>query len=132
MAGFNAENILTGLCDNIHCSELENINISDTIILDARTPMEVADGIVTGAVNIPVDELRDRLNELDPSKLVIVYCAVGFRAYLACRILLQNGFDRVRNLAGGYTTYGTWVRKYHDRHFVDEPVTYEPCDVIPG
>lgn len=131
MAGFSAENILTGICDNIQCRELESIDISDTIILDARTPGETRHGMVTGAINIPVDELRGRLDELDKSKQVIVYCAVGFRAYLACRILKQNGFDRVRNLAGGYTTYGTWVRKYNDRQFVDEPVTYEPCDVIP-
>ena len=131
MAGFNAENILNGLCGNIHCRELQNIDIEDTIILDVRTPMETEHGIITGAVNIPVDELRNRLNELDPSKQIIVNCAVGFRAYLACRILLQNGFDRAVYLAGGYTTYETWVRKYNDRHFVDEPVTYEPCDVIP-
>lgn len=131
MAGFSAENILKGLCDNIQCRELESIDISDTIILDVRTPMETKNGMVTDAVNIPVDELRDRLSELDPGKKIIVYCAVGFRAYLACRILLQNGFSRVYNLAGGYTTYETWARKYADRHFVNEPVTYEPCDVIP-
>ncbi len=131
MAGFSAENILTGICDNIQCRELEEIDISDTIILDARTPGETKHGMVTGAVNIPVDELRDRLGELEKDKQIIVYCAVGFRAYLACRILKQNGFKRVRNLAGGYATYGTWVRRYNDRHFVDEPVRYEPCDVIP-
>jgi len=132
MAGFNAENILTGLCGNIQCRELQDIDIEDTIILDVRTPMETAHGMVTGAINIPVDELRDRLGELDTSKQIIVNCAVGFRAYLACRILLQSGFDRVLNLAGGYTSYSTWVRKYNDRHFVDEPVTYEPCDVTPN
>jgi NADPH-dependent 2,4-dienoyl-CoA reductase/sulfur reductase-like enzyme/rhodanese-related sulfurtransferase len=131
MAGFSAENILTGICDNIQCRELENTDISDTIILDARTPGETKRGMVTGAINIPVDELRYRLDELDKDKQIIVYCAVGFRAYLACRILLQNGFRRVRNLAGGYTTYGTYVRKYIDRKFVEEPVRYEPCDEIP-
>jgi len=131
MAGFSAENILTGICDNIQCRELEAIDISDTIILDTRTPGETKRGMVTGAVNIPVDELRGRLDELDKDKQIIVYCAVGFRAYLACRILKQRGYKRVRNLAGGYTTYGTWVRKYNDRHFVDEPVRYEPCDAIP-
>lgn len=131
MAGFSAENILTGICDNIQCRELESLDISDTIILDVRTPGEIKRGMVTNAINIPVDELRSRLNELDKSKQIIVNCAVGFRAYLACRILKQNGFDRVRNLAGGYTTYGTWVRRYNDRHFVEEPVRYEPCDEIP-
>lgn len=131
MAGFSAENILTGICDNIQCRELADTDISETIILDVRTPAETKHGVVTGAINIPVDELRERLNELDKNKQIIVNCAVGVRAYIACRILKQNGFKRVRNLAGGYTTYGTWVRKYVDRHFVDEPVTYEPCDATP-
>ncbi|MDX1359144.1 MAG: FAD-dependent oxidoreductase [Clostridia bacterium] len=128
MAGFSAENVLTGICDNIQCRELEELDITDTIILDVRTPGEVKRGMITNAINIPVDELRGRLGELDKSKLIVVNCAVGFRAYLACRILLQNGFKRVRNLAGGYTTYGTYVRKYFDRKFVEEPVRYEPCD----
>lgn len=131
MAGFSAENILTGICDNIQCRELTDTDISETIILDVRTPAETKHGVVTGAINIPVDELRERLDELDKNKQIIVNCAVGVRAYIACRILKQNGFKRVRNLAGGYTTYGTWVRKYVDRHFVDEPVTYEPCDATP-
>ncbi|MBN2558839.1 MAG: FAD-dependent oxidoreductase [Clostridia bacterium] len=132
MAGFNAENILNGICDNIQCRELPAVDISNTVILDVRTPMETESGMITGAVSIPLDDLRDRLGELDPEKEIIVYCAVGFRAYLACRILLQNGFKKVRNLAGGYTTYSTWVPRYYDRHFVDEPVAFEPCDVVPG
>lgn len=131
MAGFNAENVLTGLCDNIQCRELEDIDITDTIVVDVRTPGETRHGIITGAINIPVDELRDNLDKLDKNKQIILYCAVGFRAYLASRILKQNGFERVKNLAGGYTSYETWTRKYFDRHFVDEPIEYEPCDAIP-
>jgi NADPH-dependent 2,4-dienoyl-CoA reductase/sulfur reductase-like enzyme/rhodanese-related sulfurtransferase len=131
MAGFNAENILGGLCDGIQCRELAMVDISRTVILDVRTPFEAENGMITGAVNIPLNGLRDRIGELDKNKDIIIYCAVGFRAYLACRILRQKGFSNVKNLAGGYTSYSTWMRKYHDRHFVDEPVAYEPCDVIP-
>jgi len=59
-----------------------------------------------------VDSLRGRLGELDKSKAYVVYCAVGVRAHIAARILLQNGFERVRNLAGGYTTYRIASRDY--------------------
>ncbi len=131
MAGFNAENLLKGLCDGIQCRELSEVDISRTTILDVRTPFEAESGMITGAINIPLEELRKRIGELEPGRDIVVYCAVGFRAYLACRVLLQNGFENVKNLAGGYTTYETWMRKYQDRYFVEEPVTYEPCDVIP-
>lgn len=112
MAGFSAENILNGTMNNLLVSELAGLDMNDTVILDARTPYEVKLGKIDGSVNIPVDELRERINELDRSKLIIVYCAVGFRAYLATRILMQNGFDRVKNLAGGYTTYSVVSTDY--------------------
>lgn len=131
MAGFNAENIIKGICNGMQCRELAEVDICKTTILDVRTPFETENGIITGAIIIPLEELRERLCELDPNKDIIVYCAVGFKAYLACRILSQNGFKNLRNLAGGYTTYDTWIKKYHDRYFVVEPVTYEPCDDIP-
>jgi rhodanese-related sulfurtransferase len=59
---------------------------------------------VDTAINIPVDELRDRLDELPKDKRILVYCQVWLRAYIACRILKQYGFE-VRNLSGGYKTY---------------------------
>jgi rhodanese-related sulfurtransferase len=74
--------------------------------VDLRTPLEIRMmGALKGSVNIPVDDLRDRLNELDPSKNIIVYCAIGLRGYIASRILSQNGFT-VRNLSGGFTVCG--------------------------
>ena len=73
-------------------------------MLDVRTADEFACGHVPDAVNIPVDELRDRLGELDRSKRIIAYCQVGQRGYLATRILTQAGYDAA-NLSGGYTTF---------------------------
>lgn len=75
-----------------------------TLLVDVRTPTEFAAGRLPGAVNIPVDELRDRLAEIPRDRDVTVYCQVGQRGYLATRILLQHGY-RVRNLAGGFKTW---------------------------
>jgi rhodanese-related sulfurtransferase len=72
--------------------------------VDVRTPREHASGHIPGAVNVPVDEHRSRLNELPRDRELAVYCQVGQRGYLATRILAQAGF-KVANLGGGYETY---------------------------
>ncbi len=120
MAGFSGENILNGNVDNITYAELEQAKKGATL-LDVRTKAETDMGSVPGNVNIPVDELRDRIGELDKSKPVIVYCAVGIRAYIACRILIQNGFKNVRNLAGGYTTYRVVDPDYSNQDTTSQP-----------
>ncbi|MHC4554883.1 MAG: DsrE/DsrF/DrsH-like family protein, partial [Planctomycetota bacterium] len=74
------------------------------LLLDVRTAAEVQAGTIAGAVNIPVDDLRNRLNELPKDKELLAFCQVGLRGYLATRILLQNGFN-CRNLSGGYKTF---------------------------
>ncbi|RKD34204.1 CoA-disulfide reductase [Thermohalobacter berrensis] len=104
MAGFTAENILNGDMDVIQWHELDKIDKDNTIILDIREPEERELGYIEGSINIPLNELRDRLDELDKDKLIVPYCAIGLRAYIATRILVQNGF-KVKNLSGGYTTY---------------------------
>ncbi len=104
MAGFTAANVLEGTVDNVTFGELSALP-KDTIYLDIRTAAEVQMGAIPGSVHIPVDSLREQLANLDKTKPYVVYCAVGIRAYIACRILMQNGFTNVRNLAGGYTTY---------------------------
>ncbi|HET9957029.1 MAG TPA: FAD-dependent oxidoreductase [Polyangiaceae bacterium] len=71
-------------------------------LLDVRTRPEFERGALPNAVNIPLDELRERLGELDPHEPVVVYCEVGIRGYAATRILLQRGFRHVQNLKGGY------------------------------
>jgi rhodanese-related sulfurtransferase len=106
IAGFVAANSLKGDMTVIYPEDLENINPETDTLVDLRTPLEIRMmGTLKGSVNIPVDDLRDRLNELDPSKNIIVYCAIGLRGYIASRILSQNGF-RVRNLSGGFTVCG--------------------------
>ena len=102
MAGFSAQNILKGVVDNITFRELKDIP-KDTVLLDVRTEQEHNWKAIPGSINIPVDSLRERINELDKSKSYVVYCAVGVRAYIACRILINNGIKNVRNLAGGYS-----------------------------
>ena len=74
-------------------------------LLDVRTPDEFSLNTLPGAVNIPLDELRDRLDELPKDKMIYTFCAVGLRGYLAYRILVQHGFEKVRNLSGGLKTY---------------------------
>nr|WP_269144161.1 CoA-disulfide reductase [Clostridium guangxiense] len=101
MVGFAAENILTGKAEVVTAAEFLSYDKENSIIVDVRTELEFSNGHVDGAVNIPVDDLRQRLNELDKRKEVIVYCQVGLRGYVAGRILMQNGF-KVKNVTGGY------------------------------
>ncbi len=79
--------------------------MENKFLLDVRTSDEFALGTLPGAVNIPLDELRDRLSELPKDRMIYTFCAVGLRGYLAYRILTQHGFDKVRNLSGGLKTY---------------------------
>ena len=111
MAGFSAENILSGKVDNMTYAELADVP-EDTVLLDVRTKAECEMGAVPGSINVPVDSLRDEIDTLDKTKPYVVYCKVGIRAYIACRILMQNGFENVRNLAGGYTTYRVVSQDY--------------------
>jgi rhodanese-related sulfurtransferase len=75
-----------------------------SVVLDVRTPGEFARGSLPGAVNIPIEQLRERMDELPRSQPILAYCQVGMRGYLASRLLLQSGFEVV-NLSGGYTTW---------------------------
>ena len=100
--------------------ELAAADRSEVCLVDVRTPEEYSLGTIDGAVNIPLDDLRGRLGEIDRDSDVIVFCAVGLRGYLAQRILLGRGYRRVRNLAGGYKTYSLATQKV-------EPVEGQPC-----
>ena len=101
--GFVASNVLKGDVRICHSDEVTNIK-SDQVILDVRSAKEAQGGMVPGAINIPIDDLRDQLNQLSKDKEYLAYCQVGLRGYLACRILTQHGF-KCRNLSGGYQTY---------------------------
>jgi len=116
MAGFVAENILKGKVNIIHWREVEKLDPSTIMIIDARTQNEYEFGNIGGSVNIPVDEIRGRLSEIPKDKKIVVYCAVGLRGYLASRILLQNGYTEVYNLSGGYKTYSSATEKLSVRN----------------
>jgi rhodanese-related sulfurtransferase len=83
--------------------------IKNPLWLDVRTKEEFLAGSIPQAVHIPIDELRERIPELPRDRHLVVFCRVGFRAYMACRILQQSGFGQVSNLSGGYLTYGHYT-----------------------
>jgi NADPH-dependent 2,4-dienoyl-CoA reductase/sulfur reductase-like enzyme/rhodanese-related sulfurtransferase len=105
IAGYVAHNILKGDVEPVYWNEIERLRDHEHyFILDDRTPKECESGMIKGAVNIPVDELRSRFTEIPRDRPVLVYCQVGLRGYVGCRILQQNGFKAV-NLSGGYKTF---------------------------
>ncbi|OIO71842.1 MAG: pyridine nucleotide-disulfide oxidoreductase [Zetaproteobacteria bacterium CG_4_9_14_3_um_filter_49_83] len=81
---------------------------SDIQLIDVRTADEFGLGSIPTARNIDVNQLRERFDELDRNKPVVIFCQIGLRGYLAYRMLIQHGFTRVQNLSGGYKTY-TWA-----------------------
>ena len=111
VAGLVAENILEGMVNIVHWDEIRNLNLQDLVLLDVRTPVEVELGSIEGHINIEVDEIRQHLDEIPKNKKIIVFCGTGARSYIAARILMQNGFDEVYNLSGGYITYETATQK---------------------
>jgi len=112
IAGFVAENILRGRVNIIHWRDIEKLDPENSIIIDNRTAEEFEMSHIEGAINIPIDDLRNRMTEIPTDKKVILYCAVGLRGYLASRILLQNGYTDVYNLSGGYKTYSAAIGDY--------------------
>ena len=105
VAGLVADNIIKGRVRIIHWDEISALDLSQTALLDVREPEEHALGSIEGAININVDELRKRLDEVPRGKKLVVFCRSGHRSYFASRILMQNGFNEVYNLSGGYMTY---------------------------
>ena len=101
LAGMIAANIMRG---DLQLARWEELADTDAQVVDVRSPAEFAKGAIPGAINIPLEELRDRLGEIADGREVWVYCQVGQRAYYATRLLNQHG-KQVRNLPGGYTTY---------------------------
>ena len=102
-AGFVAANVLDGHAKICHVEDVLD-PAEKQLLVDVRTRAEVEAGTISGAINIPVDQLRSRLSELPKNKELLVFCQVGLRGYIACRILSQNGFN-CRNLTGGYKTF---------------------------
>ena len=106
IGGYVASNIISGAMPVISWREL--VEEKDKVMLiDTRTPEEFSFGTIPGAVNIPLDEMREHLAEIPTDKPVVLFCAVGLRGYLSLRILMGRGYRNVRNLIGGYKTYST-------------------------
>lgn len=105
IAGYTAANIINGSMPVIHWRELKDMDLSGTTLIDVRTKDEYDLGTIRNAINIPVDELRDRILEIPADKPVILFCAIGLRGYIALKILTGHNFKNVRNLSGGYKTY---------------------------
>jgi rhodanese-related sulfurtransferase len=105
MAGFVAGGLLRGDHPQVDVEAVLAAPPGErAFLVDVRTPQEYAGGHIPGAVNIPVDDLRSRLNEFPRDRKIAAYCQVGQRGYLATRILLQAGFSAA-NVGGGYKTY---------------------------
>lgn len=109
MAGFVAENVLRGLMTPFYPEDVANIP-ADAIRLDVRNPEELKNlGQIPGFINIPLNQLRDRMGELDLTRPIYVTCQVGLRGHVASRMLAQNGAT-VFNLSGGYTLYSAYAK----------------------
>jgi len=106
MAGFVAQNVLAGRMEVLTTDEFMAYDRENTTVLDVRTEIEYNNGHIEGAINIPVDDLRARIGELDKNKEIIEYCQVGLRGYVASRILSQKEF-KVKNLTGGYKSFSS-------------------------
>lgn len=107
IAGYAASNIISGAMPVVYWREVREMDPKDVFLLDVRSPEEYGLGTIPGAVNIPLDDLRDRISEVPLDRRVVIFCAVGLRGYLAQRILMGRGYQDVRNLSGGYKTYST-------------------------
>lgn len=131
IAGFTASNILKGDCRIFHWDEIGSIGAETGLLLDVRAPEEFRLGTIKGAVNIPLDELRNRLSELPTDKEINIFCQVGLRGYLACRILMQKGYKKVRNLSGGYKTYQLAVQKQSNEDIYEYDKIMKNDDIKP-
>lgn len=105
VSGYVAGNILSGKMQPLYWRELQQADLSRVTLIDVRTADEAVLGTLKGAVNIPLDELRDRLGEIPADRPIYLFCGVGLRGYLASNILRDNGFTEVKNLVGGLKLY---------------------------
>lgn len=120
MAGFIIENIANGVLKQWRLEDAERLlNDNEAVLLDVRTAQEYNYGHIDGSINIPLDELRERLDEIEPAKSVYVICQSGLRSYIASRILEANGYESY-NFAGGYRFYDTVI---NDRALAEEAYT---------
>lgn len=119
MAGFIIDNILNGIVKQFDYNKLSKLDTNSVILLDTRTKFEYEKGHAKGFINIPLDDLRNRIDELDKNKDIYVMCQSGLRSYIAVRILVQNGYNAY-NFIGGYRLYSS-IR--NDEKLIEETYT---------
>jgi len=110
MAGYAASNLIEGMYESIQYYEVGDLIKNNEFLLDVREQMEYELGNIENSVNIPLGEIRANLDKLPKDKTIYVYCQVGLRGYLACRLLTQLGY-KCKNIDGGYKTYT--IAKYN-------------------
>lgn len=111
MLGFVAENIISGKIKQFFWNDVESLPRDGSVtLLDVRTVTEIKHGKIEGFITIPLDSLRERINEIPKGKPVYVHCHSGLRSYIACRILSGNGYD-CYNLAGGWRLYESVIHE---------------------
>lgn len=109
MIGYLVENLKNNLVKQVFIENIQSIIKNDSyMIIDVRTPDEYHLGHIHTSINIPLDNLRERLNEIDKTKKVCLICHSALRSYIGCRILTQNGYD-VCHLSGGYRLYSSYI-----------------------
>lgn len=117
MIGYISENLKNKLVEQFHIEDIESLKKDkNNLFIDARSEDEYQSGHIDGAINIPLDELRNHLNEIDKNKMLCINCQSALRSYIACRILSQYGF-KCKHLSGGYRIYSNYM---NDLRFIKE------------
>ena len=120
IAGYVAQNIISGKMPVVYWQDVLTAKAESVFILDVRTEDEFSLDNIEGSLNIPIDDLRDRLSEIPKDKTIYVFCAIGLRGYLATNILIQRGFTNVYNISGGYKTFKAATSKIENVNHLKE------------
>lgn len=133
MAGYVAGNIIKGKLNTVQWYEIDEIVQNGGFLIDVRRPEELKQGFVDGSVNIPIDQLRQRISEIPYRDCIYVICQFGVRGYFAVRFLMQNGYN-VKNVDGGYYTYsyalGTNSDENGEVYYVKDTGEAQPVPAI--
>ena len=127
IAGYVAQNILKGYMRPLYWRDVQNAEKENALLVDVRTPDEYALGTIHGAVNIPLDNLREHLSEIPTNQPLWLFCGVGLRGYLASNILRGHGFKDVWNLVGGLKTYNAATAKIETPQGFDTSANHGTC-----
>ena len=104
MAGFVADNLINKRLKVVYWNDVASFG-ADDLLIDVRLRKEFEAGTIPNAINIPVDELRDRMNEIPKDRNTYIFCQIGLRGYIGQRILVQNGYENIKNVSGGYVLW---------------------------